>query len=148
MIHCTFEDGAKAFLRHVVTDAIVIKDDKVLLVKRAPQLVAGDKWGLIGGYVDRDETLEETVRREVPEETGYSVKDVTFLTIRDNPQRDGSRQNVAVVYVCTADKKIGEPDWESSEVKWFNLNELPKEEEFAFDHYQILKDYNQSRYLK
>ena len=143
MIHCTFENGAKASLRHVVTDAIVIKNDKILLVKRSPQLVEGNKWALIGGFVERDEILKNTVAREVPEETGYNVSDITLFTIRDNPIRHENRQNISIVFICKGGKKIGEPDWETTDVKWFTFDKLPKKEEFAFDHYEILMLYKQ-----
>jgi ADP-ribose pyrophosphatase YjhB (NUDIX family) len=143
MIDCTFENGNKASppLRHVVIDALVIKDDKILLVKRAPQLTAGGKWADIGGFIGHGEFLKQTVAREVLEETGYTIKDITLLTIRDNPDRNENRQNISFVYVCTPIEKTGEADKESTEVKWFAFDELPDEKEFAFDHYQIIQLY-------
>jgi len=142
MIHCTFENGNKASLRHVVIDAIVIKDNKILLVKRAPQLLEGNRWAIVGGFVERDETLKQTAEREIFEETGYRVKDITLLTIRDNPDRPHEdRQNISFVYFCEAMEKEGKADWESTEVKWFSFDELPKEEEIAFDHYKNIELY-------
>ena len=55
MLTCTFEDGNKNSLRHVVVDTIVCKDGKVLLVKRIGKLLEGGKWGLVGGFVERDD---------------------------------------------------------------------------------------------
>ena len=52
MINCKFEDGNKANLRHVVLDAIILKDDSVLMVKRTKKLKEGGKWGLVGGYLE------------------------------------------------------------------------------------------------
>ena len=142
MILCEFEDGGKAKLRHVVIDAIVLDEDKILMVKRAKNLTEGGKWGLVGGFVERDEVLEEALHREVFEETGYKLKDASFFTVIDKSnRRNEDRQNIAFVYVCNVGEKTGEPDWESSEVKWFDLNSLPEEEEIAFDHFQIIKLY-------
>jgi len=143
MINCTFENGNKASppLRHVVIDALVLKDDKILLVKRAPHLTDGGKWADIGGFAQWDEFLEQTVKREVLEETGYTIKDCIFFTFLDKPNRNEDRQNISFVYLCTAGEKIGSADNESTEIKWFAFDELPEEKEFAFDHYQIIQLY-------
>lgn len=44
MIKCKFENGNEASLRHVCVDAIVLQDNKLLLVKRASTLLEGGKW--------------------------------------------------------------------------------------------------------
>lgn len=142
MINCTFENGNKASLRHVVVDVLVIKENNILLVKRVNKLLEGGKWGIVGGFVERDENLKEAVSREIFEETGYTVTDITLLTIRDNPDRPNeNRQNISFVFFCTAVEKTGEKDNESSEIKWFNLEEVPNDEELAFDHAQNIKLY-------
>ena len=142
MISCTFEDGGKASLRHAVVDALVLKDSKVLLVKRTDKLLEGGKWGLIGGFVERDETAEKALSREVFEETGYRLKTINFFTIIDIPNRKNEdRQNIAFVYICEVGQKEGTPDKEATKQEWFDLDNLPKEEEIAFDHYQIINLY-------
>ena len=147
MLKCIFENGHETSLRHVVVDNLVLKDGQLLLVKRVGKILEGGKWGLVGGYVDRDETLQEAAAREILEETGYQTKDITLLTIRDNPDRPKEdRQNVSFVFFCTAGEKTGESDWESTERRWFDFDQLPPEKEFAFDHYQNVELYQ--RYLK
>jgi ADP-ribose pyrophosphatase YjhB (NUDIX family) len=144
MITCTFEDGNSALLRHLVVDAIVLKDNKILLVKRTAKLLEGGKWALVGGYVERDETAAQAATREIMEETGWQVKDLALLTINDNPDRPHEdRQNISLVYFCKAIQKTGKPDWESDEQRWFDLNKLPDESIIAFDHAK-----NISLYLK
>lgn len=142
MINCIFEDGDKASLRHVVVDVVVTKENKILLEKRSKGLLEEGKWGLIGGFVDRDETSKEAVRREAFEETGYRVDDIKLLTIRDNPDRPNEdRQNIALVFACVALSKEGTKDDESTDVKWFEFDKLPKKEEIAFDHYKDIQLY-------
>ena len=63
MVTCTFESGARAALRHVVVHAVVERDGALLLVKRAAHLTEGGKWGLPGGFLDRDERLADGVLR-------------------------------------------------------------------------------------
>ena len=38
------------------------------------------KWGLPGGFVDRNETIEQALSREVLEETNLCVSEATYLT--------------------------------------------------------------------
>ncbi|MFA4994788.1 MAG: NUDIX hydrolase [Bdellovibrionales bacterium] len=145
MITCEFENGNKARLRHVVVDSLVLMGDKILLVKRAARLIEGGKWGLVGGFVDRDETIKEAVAREVLEETGYTVDKITLFHVIDVPDRPNEdRQNVSFVHFCTALEKIAAADDESDEQKWFSLSALPSKEEMAFDHFssiQLYQDY-------
>lgn len=142
MINCKFENGHDANLRHVVVDALIIEDGKILLIKRAEHLTNGGKYATPGGYLDRDETAEQAVVREVMEETGYKVLVEELFKIIDKPDRpQEDRQNVAFVYVVKPLEKTGKADAESSEVKWFNLEDLPPEKDFAFDHYQTIQEY-------
>ena len=146
MITCTFENGNKASLRHVVVDALVLRENKVLLVKRAQKLLEGGKWALVGGYVERDENLVEALAREIKEETGYTIKDTTLLCVRHNPDRPHEdRQNIAFVFFCTADEHTGESDWEVTEQQWFALDGLPDKETIAFDHLQDIELYRKYR---
>ena len=136
MITCKFEHGPIASLRHVVVNVIVFQDNKILLVKRAENLPEGGKWGLPGGFMDRDETLVDAARREVREETGYEINEVKLIRVIDNPQSPREdRQNVTFIYSTNSAKKVAEGDEESSEVRWFTVDELPSEKEFAYDHF-------------
>lgn len=145
MITCIFEDEGKASLRHVVVDNLVIRNNKILLVKRTKGLLEAGKWGLVGGFMERGETILEAVAREIFEETGWRVSGITLLRIKDKPTRpnDGGRQNVAFTFFCTAEKKNGEEDSESDEVKWFDLDAVPEDSELAFDHADDIKLYKE-----
>jgi 8-oxo-dGTP diphosphatase len=125
MITCQFEDGNKTSLRHVCVNAIVIKEGKILLGKRGtyrngkPLLEAG-KWALIGGFFDRDETLEEGLKREVMEESGWEIDDVVLFRINDNPNRPAEdRQNVDMIFVVGAKEQTGKSDEEVTNLEWF-----------------------------
>jgi len=146
MLACVFENGTKTSLRHVVTDNLVLRDDQILLIHRIKGLEQR-KWGLPGGYVERDETIEESAKREILEETGYEVKVFKFLRIKDSPNRPSEdRQNVSFVHTCTVGDKVGEADDESSEQKWFQLAALPPREEIAFDQFYDIQFYLNSKH--
>ena len=55
----------------------VLKEDKVLLMKQS--YIYKDSKVLISGYVDIGEEAEDTVIREVKEETGITVNNVRYL---------------------------------------------------------------------
>lgn len=144
MITCFFENKNKAYLRHVVVDALVVQEGKILLVKRAPHLSHGNKYALPGGFLDRDETTSEGVLREAREETGYEGKIISLFRLIDKPRRKGEdRQNVDFVYLVQVGRKSSVPDQEVKKIQWFDLDKLPPSKEFAFDHYQTIKLYLQ-----
>lgn len=142
MLTCTFEDGGKGNLRHTVVDTLVLRGDEILLNKRAARLLEGGKWGLIGGYVELNETLSQAVAREAFEETGYEVTNIRILKIIDNPHRPSEdRQNISFVFICEAGAQKGESDDEVTELRWFDLNDLPPRETIAFDHFESIASY-------
>lgn len=83
---------------------IVNEAGKLLLVRRARNPGKG-KWGLPGGFVDRTETVEAALRREVLEETGLSLTSTDYLI--SYPNQYNYQGVVAAVidffYVCRAE---------------------------------------------
>lgn len=142
MINCTFENGNKASLRHVVVDAICLKDNKILLVKRSQKVLQSSKYALPGGFLDRDETTEQATLRELKEETGYNGKIAKLIKVLDAPNRiNENRQNVSFIYLVEVGDKIGGSDGEVDSVHWFPLDQLPEKEDLAFDHFEVIKSY-------
>lgn len=136
MITCTFENGKKASLRHVVVHAIVEKDGKLLLEKRSPSLsLEGGKWALPGGFLDRNETAEEAVLRELREETGWKGEVVSLFRMNTNPNRPHEdRQNVALDFLVKPVRLEGAMDEETTNVEWVPIEKLPPLDDLAFDH--------------
>jgi len=145
VITCTFEHGRRASLRHVAVQAIVERDDSLLLVKRAPHLPEGGKWGLPGGFLDRDETLAEGVLRELREETGWEGRVLSLLRINSRPDRPREdRQNVAIDFIIEPLEKRGEPDAESTDVQWIPIDRVLSRD-LAFDHMDSVRSYLDAR---
>jgi ADP-ribose pyrophosphatase YjhB (NUDIX family) len=146
MITCFFENGSRAALRHVVVHAVVERNGALLLVRRAAHLSEGGKWGLPGGFLDRDERLVDGVLRELREETGWAGEVQRLLRINSRPDRpQEDRQNVAFDFVISPLKQVGEPDHESSAVEWVPIHRLPPLESLAFDHGDTIRFYLTAR---
>ena len=138
MITCTFEDGGTGKLRHITVNVLVINKEKtkILLARRSSKFSEPNKLSPLGGFMSRDENLEQTAKREGMEESGYEIHNLFLLRINDNPNRPKEdRQNVDMIFVGEAGEKTGEHDSEVTSVGWYDLNDLPEEKEFAFDHY-------------
>lgn len=116
------QDGAAAI--------IVNENGQVLLQSRADR----DKWGLPGGCQELGERFQDTIIREVKEETNLDVneEDLELLDIVSGATRRNDYPNGDVVINNTAlyciRKYSGELKWdiESKEMKFFDLDNLPK----------------------
>ena len=66
--------------------AAVFKNSKgeFLVVKRAVEPGKG-KYDLPGGFVEEHETFEEAIRREIKEELGFDMGEVTYLGSSNDP---------------------------------------------------------------
>lgn len=126
--------------RAVTLDALVIRDNHILLIKRAQDPDKG-KWALPGGYLDHDETIEQAVIRETKEETSLTVTSLRMLGVYDDPHRHPT-QNVAVSYVVSAEG-IPHAGDDAAECEFFDLSSLP--ELLAFDHLKMITDYIRKR---
>lgn len=142
MITCTFEDGGKGKLRHVVVHGFVEKDNSILLVKRAMRFSEGGKWSLPSGFLWRDETTQECVVREILEETGWTCRVVSLFRLNSKPDRPHEdRQNVSFEYILKPLKKTGTPDDENTDIAWIPIPKLPPLSSLAFDHGESLGKY-------
>lgn len=115
----------------VVIFSLVEDDLKLLLVRRDRPPFQG-RWGIPGGFVYPDESLENAAARKLAEETG--VKDVYLeqLYTFGNPQRDPRARVITVAYFALLPYSIiRELD---ANARWFSMKRLPEQ---AFDHGEI-----------
>ncbi len=122
--------------RGVSIDAVIIKDNQILLIQRGVEPNKG-YWGTPGGYVEWDESIQETVKREVKEETNLDVISTKLVGVYSSPSRH-PKQVINLVYAVTiAEGKAKQGD-DAMDIKWFSLNELP--DQMALDHKQNIED--------
>src|SRR5260370_16239936 len=79
---------------------LVTREDKprVLLIQRKHDPFAG-AWAIPGGFVDMDETLEASARRELNEETGLEVGKLEHLHTFGAPGRDPRGRTISVLFL-------------------------------------------------
>ena len=66
----------------------VVNDGRLLLVRRASRRGHGN-WQIPGGFVERNETMELAVVREVEEEAGVTARVQGVLGIRNRYDEEG-----------------------------------------------------------
>ena len=129
------------FRGRTATAIIVYPRDKILLIKRRTPPFIG-YWALPGGRSEPNETVEQTVRREVKEETGLIVEIVRKV---GDYHEQGIQDGVEYDYypACFLVKPVGgevdKQESEISEIKLFNLDSLP--DIMAFVHARMIRDF-------
>lgn len=111
---------------------------KVLLIRRRDDPFAG-QWALPGGFIEMHETLEESARRELMEETGLSTGKLIPVGTYGDPGRDPRGRTISVAYLAIVDpsKLAARAGDDAADAGWFSAVKPPK---LAFDHAVILRD--------
>lgn len=101
--------------------ALVVKDDKILLVRRAQEPGKGN-WTNPGGYIEQLEPIHETIQREVKEESGIEAVVKSVVALRDQPR------SIHNIYIAFEMEYVGgEPAPDHVEVDaagFFSLQEM------------------------
>ena len=119
-------------IHRISAAAIIIKDNKILLVRYHDQLGAGGETILVGpgGRVNEDEGLSNAVIREVKEETDLDIVPVKILCVEDFYTR--RHRTVKVWFLCdvTGGRLVRTPEAVKEtiiETGWFSPEQLERE---------------------
>ncbi|MCD5409655.1 MAG: NUDIX hydrolase [Methanocellales archaeon] len=121
--------------RALAVDAIVLLDNKIALIRRKNPPFEG-YYALPGGFVERGETVEQALIREVKEETGLDIRIVKLAGAYSDTDRDPRGHVISLCYLAEASGTIA-PDSDAGDVELFDVSQLP---ELAFDHEQMVND--------
>jgi 8-oxo-dGTP diphosphatase len=122
----------KEELFHLGIKALIVRDNKILILKTNPEELKCNKtvhWDLPGGRVKKGDDIETTLRKEVKEELGIEDIDIvdhfdSFISNLKIPTDKGDVSLALIVYTCKikTDSKIRLSS-EHTEYKWASIDE-------------------------
>lgn len=130
----------KLQVHRVTVDALVIKQDKVLLLKRKITPFRG-KYVLPGGHVEYGEDPKKATLRELYEETGLKGKVVRVITARSGSKKLDPRG--PVINICYLVKLLSgriKLNYEATEIVWWPLRKI-KKSTMGFGHREHIENY-------
>ena len=107
----------------VISGCLVIKENKILMVKEANPICYG-KWNFPAGHVDEGEKIRAAAIREVFEETGCTVKLKGILPIVSVKAPSGETHVLVRFVAEIVDENIKFDTDEILEVKWIDIKEI------------------------
>ncbi|TXK77971.1 NUDIX domain-containing protein [Paenibacillus sp. N3.4] len=121
--------------------SLPVRELQVLLIQRKQWPFAG-QWALPGGFSKETETIHESARRELTEETGVADVHIEYFNVYSTPERDPrgwiiSHAFLALVHEKLLEKRQAADD--AADVRLFPIGEALAMD-LAFDHSLILRD--------
>lgn len=113
---------------HVFTaaGAIIKKDNQVLLVKRKNKPYV-NTWMFPAGFIDYGEHPEETVVREVKEETGLEITGLHLMKVLQNPDDPRAPGHFGFFYMVDSfEGELVVDESEVADIRWFSVDNLPE----------------------
>jgi len=111
-----------------VVTGVIVENNKVLIVQREKIELGSNHtllhWVFPGGRIEKGETEEEALFREVSEETGRSVEIKSLIDKRQHPEFPVV---ISYYYCVPVDQSmVGISTEEIRETRWVNFEELPR----------------------
>lgn len=105
-----------------IVSAVVVNEGRVLMMREAKKSCRGT-WYLPAGRVEKNESLEEGVVREVLEETGLTFQPISIICV-DSQGTSWFRFTFVGLITGGKLKSLKEQDEESMEAGWFTSQEV------------------------
>lgn len=121
--------------RHLGVYGLIIKNDKVLLVKKSRGAYK-DKFDLPGGSIEHGEKPIETLKREIKEEVGVDIVDAKLLDANSalvewlHHEEMESMHHIGIIYEVQIDNSIIKEDADGNDSLgsvWISINDLSKD---------------------
>ncbi|MBX9851271.1 MAG: NUDIX domain-containing protein [Cytophagaceae bacterium] len=123
----------------ITVDCVIFGFDgkklQVLIIKRSSEPEVG-KWSLPGGFMEKNETLDDAAQRILEKLTGisniYMEQFYSFSKLDRHP--DARVLTTGYYALIDSNHYKLKPSWFASETKWIEIKNVPK---FPFDHTEI-----------
>lgn len=112
--------GAEHFPRVDPVTIMLVEHDDCLLLGRQPRFPAGN-YSALAGFVEPGETIEEAVAREVLEEAGVRVRDVSYVMSQPWPFPSSLMMGC---HAMADDRAITIDTTELEDARWFTRAEV------------------------
>ncbi len=102
-----------------VAGIITNENGEILLLNHLMR--PGSGWGLPGGFIEFGEQPDAAFRRELQEETGIELRDISIYRCRT------LKRHIEIIFIATA---VGEAEVKSREIielEWFEVENIPSE---------------------
>ncbi|MBI2656963.1 NUDIX domain-containing protein [Candidatus Woesearchaeota archaeon] len=108
---------------YLVVTGIVKFKNKVLILKKSPNdYNYPNRWSFCSGYIKEFESAEDSVLREIKEETGLKAQIVKKGKLFQ--RTDKNKSWVIVPFLCRTKAKDVKLDHENVEFRWINFNDI------------------------
>lgn len=109
--------------------ALIVDDDgRIFVQRRSPdRRLFPDTWDVAGGHVEAGESLEDTLLREVREETGWVLSHVLGTVGEHAWKGDDGLHRLETDFLCRVDGDLSRPRLEAgkhTEFRWITEAEL------------------------
>ena len=110
-----------------VVTGIVKNKNKFLILKKSPDdYNYPDKWSFCSGFVKEFEAGEDTVIREIKEETGLDAKIIKTCGIVESIDDIKKKKWVVAVYLCEVNSQDVRLCHENVDFRWISPDEMDK----------------------
>ena len=112
---------------YFVVTGIVKNKGKVLILKKSPKDWSyPNRWSFCSGYIKEFESAEDTVLREVEEETGLKAKIIKKGKIFQKNDKNNGKSWLIMPFLCEVKSKNVKLDHENIEFRWINYKDIKK----------------------
>ena len=113
-------------MNKIAAKAFIIKNKKVLLVKRSEiDTQSPSIWEIPGGRINKNENVDEGLIREVYEETNLKITPLLPFSLRHFVRTDGEKI-ILINYICKYKSGKVKLSSEHTKFKWVDFLELKK----------------------
>jgi nucleoside triphosphatase len=107
------------------TGALILNDEDEIFLMKSPKW--NGQWLVPGGKVEKGDTMQETVRKEVREETGLELDDLELVNVKDGSNPDDFSRDTHFIFlnfVCRAtDQDVELDQREAVDYTWIDPEE-------------------------
>jgi nucleoside triphosphatase len=129
------------------TGALILNDQGEIFLMKSPKWE--NQWLVPGGKIEKGDSMKETVRKEVKEETNMEVTDIELLGVKDGGNPDDFERDTHFIFlnfICRAATQDVELDQrEAVEYTWIEPETALEELDLNSSSREFIEKYMESK---